>query len=245
MRDLSLLKGGVLTAHRYGPHKIAKTLHHAFCMTSNGSPLATSLRSPPQSAPPPSLLGFHFDVHTTSRPTALGFAVPAPLSLKENQKREQEHPAVVPDTPTSPSLPVARPQAPGTAAPANGYAPDHHAVGGLRVLLVEDNEINLKLLIATMKKLKLEHATAINGLEALNSYKECAGAFDVIFMGSSLALFPLSFLFPAPLLDICRSSSWSLADATYQTSRCPSCPASNPPDTSAASSKKPACRPWP
>jgi PleD family two-component response regulator len=55
---------------------------------------------------------------------------------------------------------------------------------GLRVLLVEDNEINLKLLIATMRKLNLEHATATNGLEAFNSYKEKHGKFDVVFMGT-------------------------------------------------------------
>lgn len=56
----------------------------------------------------------------------------------------------------------------------------------LRVLLVEDNEINLKLLVAYMRKLKLEHATACNGLEAFNAYKDAhseAHKFDVIFMG--------------------------------------------------------------
>jgi hypothetical protein len=56
--------------------------------------------------------------------------------------------------------------------------------GAMRVLLVEDNEINLKLLVAYMRKLKLDHATAINGLEAFNVYKEAHGQFDVIFMGS-------------------------------------------------------------
>jgi CheY-like chemotaxis protein len=54
----------------------------------------------------------------------------------------------------------------------------------MRILLVEDNEINMKLLVAYMRKLKLNHTTAINGLEALNRYKEANGAFDVIFMGS-------------------------------------------------------------
>jgi hypothetical protein len=62
-------------------------------------------------------------------------------------------------------------------------APPTEEKTGLRVLLVEDNEINLKLLIATMRKLKLDHATATNGLEAFNSYKECEGKFDVVFMG--------------------------------------------------------------
>ncbi|KAE9966634.1 hypothetical protein BLS_006882 [Venturia inaequalis] len=60
--------------------------------------------------------------------------------------------------------------------------------GGMRVLLVEDNEINMKLLVAYMRKLKLNHTTAINGLEALNAYKEAAGAFDVIFMDISMPI---------------------------------------------------------
>jgi hypothetical protein len=41
----------------------------------------------------------------------------------------------------------------------------------------------MKLLVAYMRKLKLNHATAINGLEALNTYKEANGCFDVVFMG--------------------------------------------------------------
>jgi len=59
---------------------------------------------------------------------------------------------------------------------------------GMRVLLVEDNEINLKLLVAYMRKLKLNHATACNGLEAVNTYKDAhteSRKFNVIFMGQS------------------------------------------------------------
>jgi PleD family two-component response regulator len=78
---------------------------------------------------------------------------------------------------------------------------------GLRVLLVEDNEINLKLLIACMRKLKLDHATATNGLEALNSYKESEGRFDVVFMG----IFPIS-LFP----DLVIPPYFLLRQTTYE-----------------------------
>ena len=62
---------------------------------------------------------------------------------------------------------------------------------GMRVLLVEDNEINLKLLVAYMRKLKLNHATACNGLEAVNAYKDAHEEkkhFDVIFMGKPFIL---------------------------------------------------------
>ena len=68
---------------------------------------------------------------------------------------------------------------------------------GLRVLLVEDNVINLKLLVAYMRKLKLNHSTAINGLEALNIYKEANGQFDAIFMGK-FSLFKTPTLQYAP-----------------------------------------------
>jgi CheY-like chemotaxis protein len=71
----------------------------------------------------------------------------------------------------------------------------------MRVLLVEDNEVNMKLLVAYMRKLKLNHSTAINGLEALNTYKEAKGDFDAVFMGSSsqFVLFHFSHLLSAGL----------------------------------------------
>jgi CheY-like chemotaxis protein len=60
----------------------------------------------------------------------------------------------------------------------------------LRVLLVEDNTINLKLLVAYMRKLNLPHSTASNGLEALNAYKAAYPhqPFDVIFMDISMPI---------------------------------------------------------
>ena len=60
----------------------------------------------------------------------------------------------------------------------------------LRILLVEDNAINLKLLVAYMRKLNLPHSTACNGLEALNAYKAAHPhqPFDVIFMDISMPI---------------------------------------------------------
>ncbi len=115
--------------------------------------------------------------------------------MKEAQIQVQEHPAVVPDAPTIPKSKEVKLQEPEKVLeeepPTNGKmsGEKEQEKDGLRVLLVEDNEINLKLLIATMRKLKLEHATAVNGLEAFNAYKASDGNFDVIFMGS-FSLFP-------------------------------------------------------
>jgi CheY-like chemotaxis protein len=189
----------VANVFRYGPHKLAKILHNAFCVDSisftifdsNAQPpppqrtlsdLASPISGPPAQSPPTSE---HLDFATTSTPRdTLSPATPLsppktpvaqPLTLPTNTITTQ---------PTTTST---------TEEKTEEKAEDKQ---GLRVLLVEDNEINLKLLIATMRKLKLEHATATNGLEAFNSYKEKHGKFDVVFMGT----FPLpSASFPSTI----------------------------------------------
>ncbi|CZT51783.1 uncharacterized protein RSE6_12978 [Rhynchosporium secalis] len=168
----------------YGPHKIGKILHQAFCMTSNGLPRETSIVSPSQ-----------IDSITLTATSAPELPTITPLmsatqdfghrpALKQVQVQVREHPAIGPDTP----VPIkSSEQENFQQTPLTDGVPAE-AETGLRVLLVEDNEINLKLLVATMRKLKLDHATAINGLEAFNSYKDCDGKFDVIFMDISMPI---------------------------------------------------------
>ncbi|KAL4790914.1 hypothetical protein BDV19DRAFT_371503 [Aspergillus venezuelensis] len=54
------------------------------------------------------------------------------------------------------------------------------------VLLVDDNNVNLQLLVAVMKKAKFPYLTATNGLEALNTYKKRAREIAVILMDISM-----------------------------------------------------------
>ncbi|PWY68487.1 hypothetical protein BO70DRAFT_400405 [Aspergillus heteromorphus CBS 117.55] len=54
------------------------------------------------------------------------------------------------------------------------------------VLLVDDNEINLKLLVAFMKKLGCKYATAQNGQEALDCFKENPHDIGVVLMDISM-----------------------------------------------------------
>ncbi|CAD6448428.1 0c37da83-339e-4224-9175-4ae7ee6e4e69 [Sclerotinia trifoliorum] len=56
------------------------------------------------------------------------------------------------------------------------------------VLLVEDNAINLKVLVHSMKKLKEEYDTASNGLQAFEKYKKAPGTFKIIFMDISMPI---------------------------------------------------------
>ncbi|MCJ1430830.1 hypothetical protein MMC27_000180 [Xylographa pallens] len=55
-----------------------------------------------------------------------------------------------------------------------------------RVLLVEDNAINLKLLLTLMQKIHCECVTASDGLQALEAYKKDMGHFDLVFMDISM-----------------------------------------------------------
>ncbi|KAG9234274.1 putative sensor protein gacS, partial [Amylocarpus encephaloides] len=103
---------------------------------------------------------------------------PTEPEKKETEKRSKPTSSPTSNTPEQNGSTIFQPQSPTeTTEPTT-----------LRVLLVEDNEINLKLLVATMRKLKIKHFTATNGLEALNVYKEHHGDFDVIFMDISMPI---------------------------------------------------------
>ncbi|EEH21637.2 hypothetical protein PABG_03853 [Paracoccidioides brasiliensis Pb03] len=56
----------------------------------------------------------------------------------------------------------------------------------INVLIVEDNIINLKLLEAFMKRLKVRWATAMNGREAVNKWR--AGGFHLVLMDIQLPI---------------------------------------------------------
>jgi CheY-like chemotaxis protein len=55
-----------------------------------------------------------------------------------------------------------------------------------RVLLVDDNDINLTLLTRCMQRLKIQYGTALNGAEALETYKSADPPFDCVFMDISM-----------------------------------------------------------
>ena len=60
------------------------------------------------------------------------------------------------------------------------------AVPPINVLIVEDNIINLKLLEAFMKKLKVRWQTAMNGREAVNKWR--TGGFHLVLMDIQLPI---------------------------------------------------------
>ncbi|KAK6605996.1 histidine kinase [Botrytis cinerea] len=55
-------------------------------------------------------------------------------------------------------------------------------------LLVEDNTINMKILIACMKKLSVQYYCAVNGLHAVTTYQNARVKPDIIFMDISMPI---------------------------------------------------------
>jgi CheY-like chemotaxis protein len=58
--------------------------------------------------------------------------------------------------------------------------------GHHRVLVVDDNAINRKLLAVFMKKLKIRFAEAKDGKQALETYRDADEQFDIILMDVSM-----------------------------------------------------------
>ncbi|PVH76334.1 hypothetical protein DL98DRAFT_562054 [Cadophora sp. DSE1049] len=125
---------------------------------SNAPPAAPPLPTPP--APQPNDLASQIQRVATPPPRV---SSPRPQSNhpKRSKKAKPEHP----------SLP---------AGMLNGGVPP------INVLIVEDNIINLKLLEAFMKRLKVRWQTAMNGREAVNKWR--AGGFHLVLMDIQLPI---------------------------------------------------------
>lgn len=207
---LLLSHSALLIVLRSGPHKFAKILHQAFCQPApetNCTGPALKMERPGLLTPPESFgLETKFQDIKIMDPRDPEAVLHTQILLPASATYDFASVMQVGNVPSSQggSTLALYPMSPPAESLALDNTPkveDHTEVQkseptvkvqqeeGMRVLLVEDNEINLKLLVATMRKLKLDHATATNGLEALNSYKECAGNFSVIFMGKLTSSF--------------------------------------------------------
>ncbi|KAJ5295991.1 hypothetical protein PENANT_c001G11481 [Penicillium antarcticum] len=92
---------------------------------------------------------------------------------------------------------VSPPPAPRASEPPAGASePPKTDQEGLHVLVVDDNNINLKLISTFARKLGCTYESAANGLVALDKYKESEKKFDYVLMDLSM-----------PVMDGVTSSS--------------------------------------
>ncbi|KAK3951148.1 hypothetical protein QBC32DRAFT_315200 [Pseudoneurospora amorphoporcata] len=138
------------------------------------------------SAPPPSA------PHVPHVPPAPPLPTPPPAAQESVPAIPTQHPA------TTPPARVASPRpttSMATRPKKKKATPDHtplpavmlnSAVPPINVLIVEDNIINLKLLEAFVKRLKVRWQTAMNGREAVNKWRK--GGFHLVLMDIQLPI---------------------------------------------------------
>ncbi|KAH8805813.1 hypothetical protein F5884DRAFT_860410 [Xylogone sp. PMI_703] len=169
----------------YGPHKIGAALQEVFCNKDPQPVLDFPVRG--QTYDPDFAAHIDPTLHFASkRRVQISCAIKgmfcpvevAPLETNGQPNHTSDPAQVASDTYGLSHEPSQQPTN-ESAAPT-----DKHQIR--RALLVEDNEINLKLLVIYMKKLKIDHVTAVNGLEALNAYDDAKGEFDIILMDISM-----------------------------------------------------------
>jgi signal transduction histidine kinase len=148
---------GVLHAHENGA--VSK---HSGLQTGGSFPWHTAGRNAPRTSQTAMRPGMPPRQSTMSRQTLLA-------QTSEPQEEEMASPIVMTPSVLVPSA--------GTPPPSfDGYADEMHAT----VMLVEDNGVNMKILVALMKKLKLPYVCAVNGLEALTIYTTTPDTFFLI-----------------------------------------------------------------
>lgn len=101
-------------------------------------------------------------------------------------------PSPPPVLPYSSTITPPQSMTPGSPAPHEGseyFNP--------RVLLVDDNAINLKLLVVFAKRQKLRYCEAVNGLEAFETYKAEAASSSIVTRPFDFILMDISM----PIMD--------------------------------------------
>lgn len=163
----SASKNAIFINQPFGPRKMSRAL--AAAMQSRAQSDSNSenqalgaIASSPSAL---NILTNHPNVSPNSDP---------PPTYAESKPNAEHDVSSVPPTPTTPA------QAP----PSRDSELEN---SGLRkVLLVEDNSINMKLLVATMRKLKRPHTCAANGLEAVSAYSTAPASYALILMDISM-----------------------------------------------------------
>ncbi|KUJ08374.1 uncharacterized protein LY89DRAFT_702026 [Mollisia scopiformis] len=127
--------------------------------------------------------------HSTAPPAAPPLPTPPAPSVQPHDLASQIQRVATPPPRISSPRPFNRAK---KLKKANGDHPSlpagmlNGAVPPINVLIVEDNIINLKLLEAFMKRLKVRWQTAMNGREAVNKWR--AGGFHLVLMDIQLPI---------------------------------------------------------
>lgn len=159
---------GLNTATHHIPHR-APGRHRSDSTTSerpNGIPQPPPLPTPPAPEAPPTAA-------TPPTPGMRDHLAPRAQRMKKGGRK-------ITPTNGTPTISSGAPKNNAWASLLDGSVPP------INVLIVEDNMINLKLLEAFMKRLKVRWSTAMNGQIAVNKWK--TGGFHLVLMDIQLPI---------------------------------------------------------
>lgn len=161
----SAAKNAIFINQPFGPRKMSRALTAA---------LQSRIQS--QSTPEDQTLGVVASspsvLHILTKPANVGTNIDPPPTYTESKPG-----ASIPSTPVSPQ----KSPFPAVSEVTNNLDPNLR-----KVLLVEDNSINMKLLVATMRKMKRPYTCAGNGLEAVTAYASAPSSYALILMDISM-----------------------------------------------------------
>ncbi|CAD0099508.1 unnamed protein product [Aureobasidium mustum] len=161
----SASKNAIFINQPFGPRKMSRALTAAL-QSRNQSQSTSEERTLGAVAASPSVL------HILTKPANVSTNSDPPPTYAESKPA-----ASMPSTPISPQKNLS----PAISEVTNSADPNLR-----KVLLVEDNSINMKLLVATMRKLKRPYTCAGNGLEAVTAYASAPSSYALILMDISM-----------------------------------------------------------
>ncbi|KAI5208588.1 hypothetical protein E4T39_01362 [Aureobasidium subglaciale] len=163
----SASKNAIFISQPFGPRKMSRALAAALKSTKQADYVAENKTLGPRSSSPSV-------VTDQTKPPAVSSNSDPPPTYTESK------PSVTIDTSAAPSPPVSPQKSQVTEV---NCSKDSEF---LKVLLVEDNSINMKLLVATMRKLKRPYTCAANGLEAVTAYASSPASYALVLMDISM-----------------------------------------------------------
>ncbi|KAF2502985.1 hypothetical protein BU16DRAFT_521613 [Lophium mytilinum] len=168
-----------------GPKKMAAYLKQVF----NGA-VASEKHASEATPEEPFIEHVHIsaDADTTNDEEAVSEALVNGTKSGFNTSKLEEAMVAVHITDVTSPVPAETIPEPITSATPASINPEPSDPPGQHVLCVDDNAINLKIITTTVKKLGLACAAAINGLDALNTYKSTPIPFTTIFMDINMPI---------------------------------------------------------
>jgi len=163
----SAAKNAIFINQPFGPRKMSRALTAAMQSRSQSNPNSENQTLGAIATSPSAL-------HILTKPPNVSSNSDPPPTYTESKPHVNHDVSSMPPTPTTPAK---------TPTSRDSELENSNL---RKVLLVEDNSINMKLLVATMRKLKRPHTCAANGLEAVSAYSTAPASYALILMDISM-----------------------------------------------------------